>query len=139
MGDTLEKRLVALEDRGVTLIDDALTGLEKESLRVGANGLLADTPHPEALGSALANAYITTDFSEALLEFVTPAYASPTEVLECLTDVHAFTARHLGEERLWNASMPCRLEPGRDIPLARYGRSNVAQMKTTYRRGLGHR
>ncbi|MEO1595736.1 MAG: glutamate--cysteine ligase [Pseudomonadota bacterium] len=139
MGDTLEKRLVALEDQGVTLIDDALTGLEKESLRVGADGLLADTPHPEALGSALANAYITTDFSEALLEFVTPAYASPAEVLECLADVHAFTARHLGEERLWNASMPCRLESGREIPLARYGHSNVAQMKTTYRRGLGHR
>jgi len=43
-------------------------GLEKETLRIDANGKIAQTDHPAALGSALCNAQITTDFSEALLE-----------------------------------------------------------------------
>ncbi|NQV86529.1 MAG: glutamate--cysteine ligase, partial [Woeseiaceae bacterium] len=40
---------------------------------------------------------------------------------------------------LWPASMPCRIPPDHKIPLARYGSSNVGQMKTIYRRGLGYR
>jgi len=35
--------------------------------------------------------------------------------------------------------MPCRIPPDAEIPLARYGKSNVGQMKTIYRRGLGFR
>ena len=40
-------------------------GIEKESLRATASGMLADTPHPAALGSALTHPHITTDFSES--------------------------------------------------------------------------
>ena len=47
-------------------------GLERETLRVNADGTLATTGHPEALGSALTHKWITTDFAEALLEFITP-------------------------------------------------------------------
>ena len=50
-------------------------GIEKECLRVTPAGHISTRQHPEALGSALTNPYITTDFSEALLEFITPAYA----------------------------------------------------------------
>ena len=52
-----------------------LKGVEKESLRVDSDGFLSNRPHPAALGSALTNRFITTDFSEALLEFVTPIQA----------------------------------------------------------------
>ena len=41
-----------------------LRGIEKESLRVRPDGVLALTPHPAALGSALAHPHITPDFSE---------------------------------------------------------------------------
>ncbi len=41
-------------------------GLERETLRVNADGTLATTGHPEALGSALTHKWITTDFAEAL-------------------------------------------------------------------------
>ena len=116
-----------------------LKGVEKESLRVGPDGFLAQTPHPIGLGSALTNRYVTTDFSEALLEFVTPAFAETWEALRFLCDIHQFTYAHLGDEMLWTASMPCRIASDREIPLARYGRSNVGRMKTIYRRGLGHR
>jgi glutamate--cysteine ligase len=113
--------------------------VEKESLRVSPDGFLSQKPHPSALGSALTNRYITTDFSEALLEFVTPAFATTWEALRCICDIHQFTYANLGDEMLWTASMPCRLSSDREIPLAKYGSSNVGRMKTIYRRGLGFR
>ncbi len=114
-------------------------GLEKEALRVTAGGLVAGTAHPAALGSALTHPCITTDFSEALLELVTPALASSPEVLALLDDLHRFVYRRIGDERLWATSMPCVLRGGARIPLAHYGSSNAARMKTVYRRGLGNR
>ncbi|MEX2125038.1 MAG: glutamate--cysteine ligase [Woeseia sp.] len=116
-----------------------LKGVEKESLRVRPDGMLSDAPHPGALGSALTNRYITTDFSEALLEFVTPAFCNTWETLRFLCDIHQFTHERLKDELLWATSMPCRLPAEREIPLAQYGRSNVGRMKTVYRRGLGYR
>ena len=47
-------------------------GIEKESLRTDKRGVIANSDHPGSLGSALMHPYITTDYSEALLEFVTP-------------------------------------------------------------------
>jgi glutamate--cysteine ligase len=114
-------------------------GIEKESLRLDLQGYLSQHSHPPGLGSALTNRFITTDFSEALLEFVTPAYANTWEALQFLCDVHQFTYERLQEELLWIASMPCRIPPDPEIPLAHYGTSNVGQMKTIYRRGLGYR
>lgn len=126
------------------LIDPAglnacLIGVEKESLRADAAGALARTPHPSALGSALTNPHITTDFSEALLEFVTPASADYWKVHQYLCDLHTFTYKGLGDELLWVTSMPCLIGAESDIPLAQYGTSNVGKMKTAYRHGLGLR
>ena len=50
-------------------------GIEKESLRAPPDGTLALTPHPAALGSALAHPHITTDFSESQLELITGVHA----------------------------------------------------------------
>ena len=139
MPHEFNKRLDALCSAGGGLLYGGLKGVEKESLRVAADGTLAQTPHPVSLGSALTNKYITTDFSEALLEFVTPAFTSTWEALHCICDIHQFTYANLADELLWSASMPCAI-PGDDkIPLARYGDSNVGRMKTIYRRGLGYR
>ena len=91
-----------------------------------------------ALGSALTHPYITVDYSEALLEFVTPAFQDPCELLNFLTDLHLFTIKRIVPEIFWNNSMPCLLE-GNNIPIASYGQSNIGKMKTVYRRGLLHR
>lgn len=139
MSDTIKTRLNALQEHTPDALSGALTGLEKESLRVAADGFLATTPHPSGLGSALTNQFITTDFSEALLEFVTPAFDRPEDTLDCLTDIHRFTMAQIDDELLWNASMPCMIGDEHAIPLARYGTSNVARMKTIYRRGLSYR
>jgi len=120
-------------------VNGGLKGVEKESLRVAPDGYLSQTAHPPGLGSALCNRFVTTDFSEALLEFVTPAFPSTWETLRFLCDIHQFTYERLEDEMLWVASMPCRIRDGDNIPLARYGSSNVAQMKLAYRRGLGLR
>lgn len=114
-------------------------GLEKESLRVSAEGRLADSPHPKALGSALTHPRITTDYSEALLEFITPPSSEHQQLLKTLADLHSFTYQHTDNESLWVNSMPCMLSQDSEIPLAQYGTSNSALMKTIYRKGLGYR
>lgn len=139
MKQRFEKRLAALASMDKSALRGGLKGVEKESLRVSPGGFLSDKPHPDGLGSALTNRYITTDFSEALLEFVTPAFPNTWEALQCICDIHQFTYAHLGEEMLWPASMPCLIPENDRIPLAQYGSSNVGRMKTIYRRGLGFR
>lgn len=115
-------------------------GIEKESLRVTPDGRLAQTPHPVAMGSALTHPYITTDYSEALLELITPVADTAEECLAFLTDLHKFSFDNLPDgERLWVSSMPCLLESEEQIPLAQYGSSNMGRLKTLYREGLGHR
>ena len=139
MTNKFDKRLDAVASAGADLLYGGLKGIEKESLRIAADGSLSMLDHPLSLGSALTNRYITTDFSEALLEFVTPAFKTTWEALHCVCDIHQFTYSQLGDELLWPASMPCWIPEDDKIPLARYGSSNVGQMKTIYRRGLGHR
>jgi glutamate--cysteine ligase len=114
-------------------------GIEKESLRATPDGLLAMTPHPQALGSALTHPHITTDYSEAQLELITGVHATPEGCLEELLQIHQFTYRALGDEMLWVSSMPCRLPADENIPIARYGSSNVGRAKSVYRMGLAHR
>jgi len=116
-----------------------LKGIEKEGLRVDRNGFIAQTPHPEALGSALTHPSITTDYSESLLELITPVCSTTSELLRSLTDIHTFVQMNLGDEVLWSASMPCRIEGEASIPIAEYGSSNVGQLKHVYRQGLAVR
>ncbi|MEM6302127.1 MAG: glutamate--cysteine ligase [Pseudomonadota bacterium] len=114
-------------------------GIEKESLRVDSRGVLAQTEHPRGLGSALTHDSVTTDFSESLLEFITPPSAHVSDTLVALSEIHTFAYKHLGDEQLWAASMPCIVSGDASIPVARYGSSNVGRMKTVYRLGLGNR
>jgi len=114
-------------------------GLEKESLRVHADGTLARTPHPAALGSALTHPHITTDFSESQLELITGVHAGVQDCLDELTQIHRFSYSALGDERMWASSMPCVLPADDGIPIGRYGSSNVGLAKSVYRTGLGHR
>jgi len=114
-------------------------GIEKESLRVSPEGQISLSSHPPALGSALTNPYITTDFSEALLEFITPAFPDIDECLKVLENIHRFTVQNLdNSEMLWVTSMPCPLGNS-DIPIAQYGNSNIGKLKTLYRHGLHNR
>ena len=115
-------------------------GLEKECLRIRRDGTIAQSDHPHAWGSALAHPYITTDYSEALAEFITPAFDRTDEVMRFLHEVHQFCYQTLeGEELLWSSSMPCALKDDHTLPIARYGSSNSGRMKHVYRVGLDYR
>src|SRR5688500_14968015 len=135
-----EQRLAGLINSGQKgVLQGGRKGVEKESLRVSPDGRISQRPHPEALGSALTNEHITTDYSEALIELVTPAFTESWELLQYLCDLHQFVYRHLGDQLLWATSMPCMVEGDESIPSARFGRSNVGRMKEVYRRGLCYR
>jgi len=127
-------------EKNPSLLQQVQRGVEKESLRVtSSQATLAQTPHPAALGSALTHPSITTDYSEALLEFITPVSASISATEQALANIHRFTAQHLEDEFLWNASMPCIVNGDAGIPIASFGHSNVGQMKRIYRNGLSVR
>lgn len=140
MDPQLAKRLQALDQpQHHGLLRHIRRGIEKESLRITDDGRLSRRNHPEALGSALTHPHITTDYSEALLEFITAPDTELNNTLAELEDIHRFTYRAIGDEILWASSMPCILESNDDIPIAQYGSSNVGRMKHVYRVGLGHR
>lgn len=114
-------------------------GVERECLRINPTGKMVLTPHPKALGAALTHESITTDYSESLLEFITPPESDVNTTLAQLEDVHKFTIDNIGDERLWPLSMPCFIEDEQSIPIAYFGESNVGKMKKAYRMGLRNR
>lgn len=138
--DLLQQRLAAL-NAGATRahLTDGLRGIEKESLRVTPDGMIAFTPHPRALGSALTHPELTTDYSEALIELITPAEPDAARALEQLDTLHRYVYAEIGDEMLWTDSMPGLLPADDEIPIAEYGTSNIGRLKTVYRRGLAYR
>ena len=71
MSSHLQKELQALaQPDALATLTGINRGIEKESLRITPAGKLAQTLHPAALGSTLTHSSITTDYSEALLEFI---------------------------------------------------------------------
>jgi glutamate--cysteine ligase len=121
------------------LMRNSSIGLEKESLRVNEAGSIAQTAHPRNLGSALTHPYITTDYSEALTEFITPPFHHIRQALDFLRDVQQYVYQRLDKEYFWATSMPCVVAGETSIPIANYGTSNPGMMKHVYRAGLGHR
>ena len=136
----LRRRLGALAaSNSANTLSHGLKGLEKESLRVTANGAIAGTAHPSYLGSALTHPYITTDYSEALLELITPPFVNSVDTLAFLRQTHQYVYAGLDEELLWVTSMPCAVAGDESVPIANYGTSNSGMMRHIYRRGLAHR
>ena len=111
-------------------------GIEREGLRVTSDGKLSQLGHPQALGSALTHETITTDFSESLLEFITPPSATISTTLSQLADIHTHVYLQINNEQIWPLSMPCFVGDEDDIVLAHYGSSNIGKMKHVYRVGL---
>lgn len=116
-------------------------GIEKEGLRMRPDGYSAKSFHPARLGSKLTHPFITTDYSENLLELITEPKSTIKDALDMLRELHVLVHRSLeNDELMWPLSMPCMLsDDDSDIPLADYGTSNIGKLKTLYRSGLGVR
>ncbi|MBT3851157.1 MAG: glutamate--cysteine ligase, partial [Gammaproteobacteria bacterium] len=74
--DAFKSSLRAHQEKGFFKDLKILRGIERESLRVDDKGNVSQKNHPIKLGSPLTNKDITTDFSEALIELVTPTFDS---------------------------------------------------------------
>ncbi|SFW16582.1 glutamate--cysteine ligase [Nitrosovibrio sp. Nv17] len=134
-----ERRGAPIHDALVPTLVHGLKGIEKESLRIARDGSLSQRPHPQGLGAALTHPHITTDYSEALLELITPALPYTQDMLEFLADLHQYVCTHIGDEWLLASSMPTGDLRDAAIPIAHYGSSNAGRMKRIYRRGLSYR
>ena len=130
-------KTISLDEIGTSLSDGSI-GIEKECLRVNKSSI-AQTDHFHALGSSLCNKFITTDFSESLLEFVTPPVNDKDQALDFLDNIHHFVTQKIEDEYLWPLSMPPLINSASDINIAKYGTSNEALFKMTYRSGLSGR
>ena len=140
MNELLSRRLALLgTPANLPLLVQGQHGIERETLRVNTDGTLALTAHPAALGSTLTHERITTDYAEALLEFITPTSHLPAQTLEQLEAIHRFVYSKLDGELLWSPSMPCPLPEEADIPIAYYGESLIGRLKHVYRKGLALR
>jgi len=138
LSDLLKRRLDLLAVN-LPLLGRGLRGIERETLRADTHGKLVMTPHPKGLGSTLTHPQITTDYSESLLEFITPPEHDIAEVLRDLDLIHRFAHTQLNGELLWSHSMPCTLPADDEIPIAWYGTSHIGMLKHVYRRGLALR
>ncbi|MDZ7809610.1 MAG: hypothetical protein U5L11_04890 [Arhodomonas sp.] len=123
MNDSVDSRVRSLRDaQAQDLLRDSRKGLEKESLRVSRDGTIAQSRHPKTLGSALCHPWITTDYSEALLEFITPPYHYTGDAVSVPRRISTgITYHNIGDELLWATSMPCIVGGDASIPIAEYG------------------
>lgn len=133
----VSKALTWLEKHYTTL-QGIQRGVERETLRITPQGSLVQTPFPPNIGSALTHPWITTDFAESMLEFITPVNTNIDYMLTFLRDLHRYTSMNIEDEMMWPLSMPCVASES-DIILAQYGSSNEGRLKTLYREGLKNR
>ena len=135
--ESLKGRLKSLKKSGFF---DGLVikrGIEKEFFRVDKKGFISKKPHPKSLGSALKNKYITTDFSEAQIELVTPTFEDVNDLYDFLYSLHVFVANNIeDDEMLWPFSMPPKIKDESEINLGYYHQSGIGLLKHVYRKGL---
>ncbi|HEM3724720.1 TPA: bifunctional glutamate--cysteine ligase GshA/glutathione synthetase GshB [Streptococcus suis] len=102
----------------------ATFGLERESLRMNNNNRVAQTPHPEKLGSRSFHPYIQTDYSEPQLELITPVAHSTKEARRFLGAITDVAVRSMDKsEYLWPLSMP---------PVISEDEIQIAQLESDY-------
>ena len=130
---TIDRLLEKLDPASPIL--QATFGLERESLRVTETGKMAQTPHPNCLGSRNFHPYIQTDFSEQQLELITPIATSTQEARRLLGAITDVTGRSISrEELMWPLSMPPQIQED-EIEIAHL--ENAYELR--YRQGLAEK
>lgn len=111
-------------------------GLEKESLRVDAQGFLAHTPHPFPNDD-----HIVRDFCENQTEINTPVTGSAEAAVAALDHYYRIIQETLSKlperEYLWPFSNPPYIRDEDDVPVARFEGGRAS--KTEYREYLSDR
>lgn len=89
-------------------------GLERETMRVDKNGVLAKTPHP------FKKDCFVRDFCEYQLELITPVCGSTELLMKKLEEMDCEIKNTLKDEYLWLYSNPPHFETDEDIIIADY-------------------
>ncbi len=112
-------------------IREAEFGIERESLRVNADGTLAQTPHPFP-----EHKNIDRDFCENQVELIGDVFTDPEELNEQLLQLQRQLNTELKKrnELLWAFSNPPKISGEDEIPVAEY--HGILQNKSLYRRYL---
>lgn len=113
-------------------------GLERENLRIDANGHLSQKSHFEALGVSPNDPTFTLDFAESQLEIVTAPHDSVEALLADLKKLDQEALSRIAPEQLWRNSMPPSFKK-EEIHLAHFGDTREDQIKQIYRKGLCYR
>ena len=115
-------------------LSQAEFGIERESLRVSADGKLAQTPHPFE-----SHKNIDRDFCENQVEFISDVFNKPEQVNEQLLELQRFVNGKLRQNRelLWCFSNPPRISGEEEIPVAEY--TGSLRNKSVYRRYLAQK
>ncbi len=121
----------------INYIDQGEFGLEKESLRIRADGMIAETPHPFP-----GDPHKDRDFCESQVELITDVGNSVEEIYEKISRLHQETTAALlelktGPEYLWPFSNPPYLPDPEKVPIAEF--TGAAREKTVYRRYLAEK
>ena len=116
------------------LAQNAEFGIERESLRVTADGKLAQTEHPFA-----GNPHIDRDFCENQVEIIGDVYCDPSglnrQLVSLLDKVDAELVKN--NERLWAFSNPPHFGSEDEIPVARF--HGAQRGKSEYRHYLAEK
>ena len=129
--------MLHIEDAAVRqLILEGNFGLEKESLRVDADGFLSHSLHPFPNDD-----HIVRDFCENQTEINTPVSHSPAEAVASLAHYYRKIQRQLKQltprEYLWPFSNPHYIRNESDVPIAIFEGGRAS--KTEYREYLSDR
>lgn len=110
-------------------------GIERECLRVTADGRLAHTPHPFPED----NKNIGRDFCENQIEFISEVYSDSRELITHLNELHDEVYSKIKEngELLWSFSNPPYVSGEDDIPIAKF--SEAHKSKELYRNYLSEK
>jgi glutamate--cysteine ligase len=136
--EDISKKISWLE-KNPEIIKNIFRGIERETLRIKKNGKFSNTKHPYLLGSPLTHRWITTDFSENLLEFITPTSSNIDYLIKFLKNLHSFVSYKIKHERMWPFSIPYLYNKSTAIKIAEYGTSHLGKIKNIYRKGLKNR
>lgn len=109
-------------------------GIERETLRVNEKGVLSKKDHKLSFGNKITNPYITTDFAESQLEFVTPPLKSSKDIYEFMNVLYDICVNEYKDEYLFPLSMPCIFDS--NVKIAQYDSSKVGLKNKSYREGL---
>ncbi len=107
--------------------------LEHETIRV-LDGKISPKNHPTVFEPKQSHKFITTDFSESQMEFITPVHCTSNDLYNFSNTLYDISALEIEEdELLWAYSMPCKIEDEKEIREALFNDDKDGKKAYEYR------